>query len=164
VGGGDFSPSGKADRMSIRRWLRGGGWLVVAASIPVATILLTNVPATPNYGALSRPAAPADTLPTVVPNQLADQIAPGSSRLLGSDDDIAYFLGAPAGFASGLCFIAVDLAKPDWSQVGCSSPGLGGGFQFADVLLSDSRPGSTWVAIAEDVWRDTEYESRPTAR
>lgn len=146
------------------RWVRGGGWLLLAAGVPVIAILSTTFDLPPRYEALSRPPASTDQLPSTFPPHLVAVIHPGSPRLLGTDDATSYYLAAPAGAASGLCFVAADLAKPTYSQVGCSSPGLGGGFQFADVTLSDHRPGDAWVEIAEDVWRDTEYREFPATR
>jgi hypothetical protein len=144
---------------TLRDWLRRGGWLVPAAALTVAPVLASSFYQPPHYDALSRPASSADRLPPQGAERLAEVIAPRSLRMLGVADGTAYYLAAPARVSSGLCFIAADLADPDLSQAGCSGPGVGAGFQFADVALSEHRPGETWVEITEDVWRDTAYEN-----
>ena len=138
-------------------YLRRGGWLVIAAALAVAAVLATTIQWPPHYDALSRPAETSDALPAAVAERFGGALAPGSTRLLGVDGDTAYYLAAPAGVESGLCFIAAHLVDAGLSQVGCSSPGLNAGIQFADVTLSDHSPGTQWVEIAEDVWRDTTW-------
>jgi hypothetical protein len=161
---GDIAPPAQARRGGFRGWLRHGGWLLCAAGVAVSAVFSTTIDLPPRYDALARPVASTDALPPAFPELLAAEIAAGSSRLLGTDGETAYYLAAPAEVASGVCFVAANLVDSDLSQAGCSSPGLGAGFQFADVALSNHRPGDSWVEIAEDVWRDTEYEELQTAR
>ena len=138
--------------------------MLCAASVAVAGVISTTVDLPPRYDALARPPVSTDALPPALSERWVGVVAAGSSRLLGVDGESSYYVAAPAGDASGLCFIAANLVDSGLSQAGCSSPGLGAGFQFADVALSDHRPGDAWVEIAEDVWRDTGYDELQTAR
>jgi hypothetical protein len=160
---GELGPS-RTRAEGLRQWLRRGGWVVPTAGLGVAAVLATTVHLPPDYEALSRPPAATDELPPAVAARYDGMFALGSLRLLGESDATAYYLASPADAASGLCFIAANLTDPGLSQAGCSSPGISAGFQFADVTLSDHRPGDAWVEIAEDVWRDTAYEESSSAR
>jgi hypothetical protein len=126
--------------------------LVVAGS---AALMFTHALVESSSGAGSfevskRPQTSGDLLPAGLSDRASVAMVLSSTRLLGDDGALTYYLGDSTKINGGVCLVVVNrngLANDGTAACGQLPVGVG------DDYLAVNSPGEDWDEVADHVWR-----------